>query len=144
MVEMTYQNLGVSWAVALRSADETELMEQFYSLWNHGATNKELLWIEYGTWGYFWTNPGRFQEALVNAELAKILNYENARVQRGLKHQFKGRPFGAILLARKRAQEIMDDMVQTKILVPIIPYEIPRFSMGKMEAERTSINSPYE
>lgn len=75
MVKYLVDSRGSSIAIGL-SGDKNEIIPQFYSMWNHGATSGELIWIN-DNLAFFWTKSKEFQRALFNSCLAGILNRED-------------------------------------------------------------------
>lgn len=70
-MKLLYQFLSTDKiAIGIESNDKRSLEEQFYSFWNRGATNGELIWMNDGFgnkfFAYFWTNVENLDKYLKN------------------------------------------------------------------------------
>jgi len=45
MLKLAIEDIGTQLCLYLTSDDKQEIVERFYSLWNHGATSGELHWV---------------------------------------------------------------------------------------------------
>ena len=54
-MKLVYQSLGTASYVGIESKDENEIVEQYYSFWNHGATGGKLHWMS-DTFAYISTS----------------------------------------------------------------------------------------
>jgi hypothetical protein len=74
MPSLIYQNLGSSWAVGILGATKLEVEQRYYSLYNWGATNGELHWVEETEprcFAYIWTTKKKLFQYFIKLEALK-------------------------------------------------------------------------
>ena len=96
MVKLYIEKHGTAIAIGIKADSTKEILEQFNSFWNHGATGGELIWKDWD-FAFFWTTPAQLETYLVNSSLHRVLN-ENP-------NGFKGKKGGAMAAARELAQK---------------------------------------
>ena len=57
----------------MESNDEKEIIEQYYSFWNHGATSGKLHWMS-DTFAYISTSPENLEDYFHNSSYHLLLN----------------------------------------------------------------------
>ena len=72
-MRLVYQSLGTAAYVGIESKDENEIVEQYYSLWNHGATGGKLHWMS-DTFAYISTSPEALEDYFHNSSYHLLLN----------------------------------------------------------------------
>lgn len=116
MLKLAIEDIGTQLCLYLTGEDKQEIVERFYSLWNHGATSGELHWIfeesnlspEGEMRAYIWTTPERLEKAVLNAMLFKLLNEAEES------NCFKGCKGGAMPYAKAQAREFIDSIEGVK------------------------------
>mgnify|MGYP001158446458 CR=1 FL=1 len=103
--EETKRQLGIEVEKISEDHPAVEAIEQeFNSLYNNGATNGELQWINKGSGGgyvaRFWTNKSKTLDALVKAALTKLIQDEP--------NKYKGVKGGAMAEAKRLATEMFE------------------------------------
>lgn len=106
------QDFGKTIIVTIHGEEKEIVIDDFNGFWNHGAVNSEIQWVNEGIngiyVGYFWTNKILLFNAVVKRCLFGILSCQS--------ETYKKKKHGAIIDARKRAQEIIDSMKHEKVL----------------------------
>lgn len=78
MINFKKQLLGSEVIVEISGNNRNEVVQNFWSFWNHGATNGEFCWTNDGGGdnycGYFWTDIPRLEKACINREIFKSAN----------------------------------------------------------------------
>lgn len=72
-MRLVYQSLGTASYVGIESKDENEIVEQYYSFWNHGATGGKLHWMS-DTFAYISTSPENLEDYFHNSSYHLLLN----------------------------------------------------------------------
>jgi hypothetical protein len=76
MINLKKQSFGDEILVEISGDDRNNVVRQFWSFWNHQATNGEFIWTNDGFGdkycGYFWTDTGRLKQCCENIELNKL------------------------------------------------------------------------
>ena len=72
-MRLVYQSLGTTAYVGIESKDQNEIVEQYYSLWNNGATGGKLHW-ECDTFAYISTTPEALEDYFHNSSYHLLLN----------------------------------------------------------------------
>ena len=65
-MKLVYQSLGTASYVGIESKDENEIVEQYYSFWNHGPTGGKLHWMS-DTFAYISTSPEALEDYFHNS-----------------------------------------------------------------------------
>ena len=114
MTKLFIQDMGLNWAVGIQGDNQTEIEQQYYSFYNHGATNGELAWLYDGKFGYFWVQTDKrrpeekIRRALESAELNRIFN--------GDASQFKGKKGGVMAIAKVNAARRLEVVERLEFL----------------------------
>lgn len=72
-MKLIYQPLGTADYVGIESNDEQEIIEQYYSFWNHGATGGKLHWMS-DSFAYIATNEKQLDDYFHNSSYHLLLN----------------------------------------------------------------------
>ena len=72
-MRLVYQSLGTASYVGMESNDEKEIIEQYYSFWNHGTTSGKLHWMS-DTFAYISTSPENLEDYFHNSSYHLLLN----------------------------------------------------------------------
>ena len=72
-MRLVYQSLGTTAYVGIESKDQNEIVEQYYSLWNHGATGGKLHWMS-DSFAYISTTPEALEDYFHNSSYHLLLN----------------------------------------------------------------------
>lgn len=109
MIDIKLQHHGSDTAVVLEGDNRQEIIERFWSFWNHGATSGELEW-QSETRATFWARGNgkllgrdKILHAMENAMLFKLLNDAGDIAWKGVKG-------GAMPTAKKIAKEWYDTL----------------------------------
>ena len=125
MLKLAIEDCGTQLALYLTGDNKQEIVERFYSLWNHGATSGELHWVfeepmrgqnampDGELRAYIWTTPERLEKAVLNAMLFKLLNEAEES------NCFKGCKGGAMPYAKAQARDFIDSIEHVKKLVAL-------------------------
>lgn len=146
MIKTTYKNCGSSWVVMLQGdfalgeneeGHDTEVEREFWSFWNHGATNGEFDWMT-NTRGYFWTTREKLLKAYENKELFRMLNDADEFKKydpEGHAHACKGIKGGFLPTAKEKAKEIFDGLEQKSNILKFGVSYAHIYDMGVVSAE---------
>ena len=72
-MKLVYQPLGTVSLVGIESNDRQEVLEQYYSLWNHGATGGKLHWMS-DVFAYITSNEQALERYFLNSSFHLLLN----------------------------------------------------------------------
>jgi len=72
-MKLVYQPLGTVSLVGMESNDQQEIIEQYYSLWNHEATGGKLHWMS-DNFAYITSNEEALEKYFVNSSFHLLLN----------------------------------------------------------------------
>lgn len=100
MVKLYIEKNGNFLNVGIEGENQIEILERFYSFWNHGATNGEFHWLIDNKLGYFISDDAKLKKSLVNSSLFRILNPNP--------NKYKNKRTGAISEAKIEAKEIYE------------------------------------
>lgn len=77
MINLKKQSFGDEILVEISGDNRNSVVQQFWSFWNHEATNGEFSWTNDGFGGkycgYFWTNEDRLRKSCREIELNKLV-----------------------------------------------------------------------
>ena len=125
IMKLYYQPLGTATYVGMQSKNEQEVIEQFYSFWNHGATGGKLHWM-CETFAYVTTDMERLEKYFINSSLFLILN-KYPTTYKGVKG---GAMDAAKQLAARRFAELKENQEVFMNTNPMV-YD---YSLGRTEA----------
>lgn len=120
-----YQHFGSNNIAIGISGQEQSVLEQYYSLYNHGATNGEIHWLNEPTFGYIWTDEERLSKYLINSSLFLLLNQNSAK--------YKKKTAGCLKEAKELAEQRFKGMIQEDFLNTEKENDIHIYSMGEIE-----------
>jgi hypothetical protein len=72
-MKLVYQPLGTVSLVGIESNDRQEILEQYYSLWNHGATGGKLHWMS-DNFAYVTSSEESLERYFLNSSFHLLLN----------------------------------------------------------------------
>ena len=124
-MKLVLQQLGTVWLVGIESHNAEEMEQQYFSLWNHGATNGNLIWM-CESFAYVVSDEERVKKYFLNSSLHSVLNkFPDA---------YKGFESGAMThaksLAKRRLEELMEN---TEVFLSTNPM-VYDYSLGRTEA----------
>jgi hypothetical protein len=124
-MKLVYQPLGTVILIGMESNDEQEIIEQYYSLWNHGATGGKLHWM-CGSFAYITTHEKELERYFLNSSLFLILNkYPDT---------YKGRKGGAMNAAKKLAARRLAELKENHDVFMSTNPVVYDYSLGRTEA----------
>ena len=129
-MKLIYQPLGTVILIGIESKDRQEIMEQYYSLWNHGATGGNLHWM-CDTFAYITISPTggayeKLKKYFFNSSLHLLLNkYPN---------RFKGVKGGVRSEAQKLANRRMEELMENQEVFMNTNPMVYDYSLGRTEA----------
>tara|TARA_Y100000310_G_scaffold207964_1_gene208474 strand:+ start:1408 stop:1953 length:546 start_codon:yes stop_codon:yes gene_type:complete len=131
-MKLILQQLGTVWLIGIESKDPKEMERQYYSFWNHGATNGGLHEM-CDTFSYIVSDEERVKKYFLNSSLHLILNkWPDA---------YKGFEGGAMphakILAKRRLEELMEN---TEVFMSTNPV-VYDYSLGRTEARENPSKS---
>ena len=126
-MRLVYQSLGTASYVGMESNDEKEIIEQYYSFWNHGATSGKLHWMS-DTFAYISTSPENLWKYFGNSSYHLLLNnYPDTWEGQEDTHEFQEE---ILKLATKRYEQLKEN---TETFHSTNPRTFD-YSLGKTEA----------
>ena len=124
-MKLVYQPLGTVLLIGMESNDEQEIIEQFYSFWNHGATGGKLHWT-CDTFAYITTHEKQLERYFLNSSLHLILNkYPDT---------YKGKKGGAMEAAKKLAARRSTELMENQEVFMNTNPMVYDYSLGRTEA----------
>ena len=131
-MKLVYQPLGTVSLVGIESNDEQEIIQQYYSLWNHGATGGKLHWMS-DNFAYITSSEEALEKYFFNSSFHLLLNkypekYEG--VNGGVMDDAKK-------LAARRLAELKENSEVFMSTNPVV-YD---YSLGRTEAREVCSNS---
>lgn len=119
MTNLKKQHFGTEVIVEISSDDRDELVQTFWSFWNHGATNGEFCWTNDGFGdkycGYFWTDTSRLEQSCINREIYRLSNNkdeispQNEELGQNLgKQVYENIPMESFYIPQQDAQIVID------------------------------------
>ena len=127
-MKLIYQPLGTVILIGIESKDRQEIIEQYYSLWNHGATGGGLHWM-CDTFAYITISPpseGKLEKYFFNSSLHLLLNKYPER--------FKGVKGGVKSEAQKLADRRMEELKENQEVFMNTNPMVYDYSLGRTEA----------
>ena len=124
-MKLVYQPLGTVSLVGVESNDPQEIIEQYYSLWNHEATGGKLHWM-CDTFAYITSNEEALEKYFVNSSFHLLLN-KYPEKYRGVKG---GVMADARKLGARRFAELKENSEVFMSTNPVV-YD---YSLGRTEA----------
>ena len=127
-MKLVYQPLGTVALIGIESKDRQEIIEQYYSLWNHEATGGALHWM-CDTFAYITISPPadeKLEKYFFNSSLHLLLNNYPDRFK-GVKGGVKSE---ALKLADRRMEELYENQEVFMNTNPMV-YD---YSLGRTEA----------
>tara|TARA_Y100000310_G_C20320355_1_gene640447 strand:- start:61 stop:525 length:465 start_codon:yes stop_codon:yes gene_type:complete len=131
-MKLIYQSLGTVCLVGIESKRDQEIIEQYYSFWNHQATGGGLHWM-CETFAYITSNEEKLKKYFLNSSLHLILN-KYPDTYKGVKG---GAMDAAKQLAERRLLELKENYEVFMNTDPIV-YD---YSIGRTEARENPANS---
>ena len=130
-MRLVYQSLGTTAYVGIESKDQNEIVEQYYSLWNHGATGGKLHWMS-DTFAYISTTPEALEDYFHNSSYHLLLNnYPDTWEGKEETEEFNAEIHK---LAEKRLADLMENRETFHSTNP----RTFDYSLGKTEARQIS------
>lgn len=126
-MKLIYQPLGTVILIGIESKDQQKIKEQYYSFWNHGATEGKLHWL-CDTFAYITTHEEELKKYFLNSSLHTVLNSHP-----NLYKKTKG---GAMNRAKELAKERLDELKSNhEVFINTNPLNYD-YSLGRIEAKR--------
>ena len=125
-MKLYIQPNGSVCAIVIESQSATEIKQQYWSFFNHGAVDKTASLIQMSpTFSYIWTTPAKLKEYFLRSSFAMCLN-EDA-FGRTIRERYKGQKGGILKKAKELANERQDDLItdkwiSTKEVSPVYAY----------------------
>jgi len=137
-MRLVYQSLGTASYVGMESNDEKEIVEQYYSFWNHGATSGKLHWMS-ETFAYISTSPENLWKYFVNSSYHLLLNnYPDTWEGQEDTHEFQEE---ILKLATKRYDQLKEN---TETFHSTNPRTFD-YSLGKTESHSLDLaTQPFD
>ena len=135
-MKLILQRLGSVWLIGIETDNLEERQAQYWSLWNHGATNADLHEMS-NSFAYIVSDEERVKKYLLNSSLHRVLNkFPDA---------YKGFEGGAMpharCLANRRLEELFENQEVFMSTNPIV-YD---YSIGRTEArENPASVKPFD
>lgn len=133
MVKLYKQKVGYQLLIAIEG-DKNEVLEQYYSIYNHEGTSEDLHWISDGV-AYVRSSEEKLKQYLINSSLAIILNKAPLA--------FKGKKMGAMeeakILAKERYKNIEETDLTCKRKASYSEYQV---TVSGWEDLENAIDSP--
>jgi len=127
-MKLVYQPLGTVILIGIESKDRQEIIEQYYSLWNHGATGGNLHWM-CDTFAYITISPPaeeKLERYFLNSSLFLILNkYPDT---------YKGQKGGAMDAVKKLAARRLAELKENQEVFMNTNPMVYDYSLGRTEA----------
>ena len=131
-MKLILQQLGTVWLIGIESNDPKEMEGQYFSFWNHGATNGGLHEM-CGTFSYIVSDEARVKQYFLNSSLHLILN----KYPDGYKGFKGGAMPHAKELSERRLAELMEN---TEVFMSTNPV-VYDYSLGRTEARENPSKS---
>ena len=130
-MRLVYQSLGTASYVGMESNDKKEIIEQYYSFWNHGATGGKLHWMS-DTFAYISTSLENLEDYFHNSSYHLLLNnYPDTWEGKEETEEFNAEIHK---LAEKRLADLMENRETFHSTNP----RTFDYSLGKTEARQIS------
>ena len=127
IMKLYYQPLGTATYVGIESKNKTEIEQQFYSFWNHGATGGKLHWMS-STFAYISTNEKKLEKYFENSSYHLLLNnYPDKYEGKEESKEFKS-------VVKKLAQRRLEELKENKEAFRSTDQAVFDYSLGKTEA----------
>jgi hypothetical protein len=110
-MRLTYQNLGEYWAVGMEG-QKKEMEPQWFSFYNHEATDAKEPIFHTDTYWTFFAKPDRLKKYFINAARHELLNQNPMG--------FKGKRGGVDKLAHEIGLQRFNSMVEEKIVQSVV------------------------
>ena len=124
-MKLVYQPLGTVSLVGIESNDEQEIIEQYYSLWNHGATGGKLHWMS-DNFAYITSNEEALEKYFLNSSFHLLLNkYPD---------KYKGVEGGVMGDAKKLAARRLAELKENSEVFMSTNPVVSDYSLGKVES----------
>lgn len=124
-MKLIYQPLGTVSLVGMEANDSQEIIEQFYSFWNHEATGGALHWM-CDTFAYITSSEEKLEKYFLNSSLHLILNkYPDT---------YKGKKGGAMDAAKKLAGRRLAELMENQEVFMNTNPMVYDYSLGRTEA----------
>jgi hypothetical protein len=134
-MKLIYQPLGTVCLVGIESTDRQEIIEQYYSLWNHQATGGKLHWM-CETFAYITSNEKKLEKYFLNSSLFLILNkYPDT---------YKGKKGGAIDAARQLAARRLEELKENHDVFMNTDPLVYDYSLGRTEARENPSQQAFD
>tara|TARA_Y100000310_G_scaffold304749_1_gene344212 strand:- start:544 stop:1035 length:492 start_codon:yes stop_codon:yes gene_type:complete len=124
-MRFVYQPLGTVSLVGIESNNEQEIIEQYYSLWNHGATGGKLHWM-CDTFAYVTSNEEALEKYFVNSSFHLLLNK--------YPEKYKGVKGGVMADVRKLAARRLAELKENSEVFMSTNPVVYDYSLGRTEA----------
>lgn len=130
-MKLVYQPLGTVSLVGIESHNKEDVLGQYYSFWNHGATTGKLHEMCDGFY-YITTNEKKLGEYFVNSSFHMLLNEDSKRYKK-----VKG---GVMEAARSLGKKRLEELKQNSEVFYSTRLGDRDYSMGKIESVYTDKN----
>tara|TARA_B100000959_G_C14794497_1_gene547009 strand:+ start:324 stop:893 length:570 start_codon:yes stop_codon:yes gene_type:complete len=128
IMKLYYQPLGTATYIGMQSKNEEEIIQQFYSFWNHGATGGKLHWMS-ETFAYISTNEKKLEKYFENSSYHLLLNnYPDKYEGKEESKEFKS-------AVKKLAQKRLEELKENKEAFRSTDQAVFDYSLGKTEAK---------
>ena len=135
-MKLVYQPLGTVSLVGIESNNKQEIIEQYYSLWNHGATGGKLHWMM-DSFAYITSNEEALKKYFLNSSFHLLLNkYPD---------KYKGVQGGVMGDARKLATRRLAELKENSEVFMSTNPNVYDYSLGRVEAQEDNRqNKPFD
>ena len=132
-MKLILQRLGSVWLIGIETDNLEERQAQYWSLWNHGATNADIHEMS-DSFAYIVSDEERVKKYLLNSSLHRVLNkFPDA---------YKGFEGGAMPHAKSLARRRLDELMENQeTFVSTNPFDY-NYSIGKTEARENHTHAP--
>ena len=124
-MKLVYQPLGTVSLVGMQSNNRQEIIEQYYSLWNHEATGGKLHWM-CPTFAYVTSNEEALEKYFVNSSFHLLLNK--------YPEKYKGVKGGVMADARKLGARRLAELKENSEVFMSTNPVVYDYSLGRTEA----------
>ena len=125
-MKLVYQPLGTVSLVGIESNDQQEILEQYYSLWNHEATGGKLHWMS-DNFAYITSSEEALEKYFLNSSLHLLLNkYPD---------KYKGVEGGAMDDAKKLAIRRLGELKENSEVFMSTNPVVYDYSLGRIEPQ---------
>lgn len=143
MIKIVCEKHGTAIRVNLIGENEQEVLENYYSFFNHGATSYDIQWVVPGISCAFWSSTKAFLKAIFNRAMFRVLNaadsqYEHDKAKYGkkAKHKYKGKKLGAYVEAMADAKREIKEIDFTTGYPPTEIFVLQTYSLSKFDSPR--------